>query len=171
MAEEDVVHPEGRRRVRRAHGGRARPLRRDARRAAAGRLLRRDAAAADRRGARPDRRRSPASPRAIDYEYVRNGTANVFMFVDVHRPWRHAKVTDRRTVRRLRRVHARPRRRPLPEGRTHPRRARQPLDALRRRRSTRRSRPPRRAASCAGSSSTTRRSTRAGSTWSRSRSA
>lgn len=35
----------------------------------------------------------------FDYEYVRNGTANVFLFVDVHRPWRHAKVTDRRTCR------------------------------------------------------------------------
>lgn len=33
----------------------------------------------------------------VDYEYVRNGTANVFMFVDVNRPWRHAKVTDQRT--------------------------------------------------------------------------
>ena len=33
----------------------------------------------------------------FDYEYVRNGTANVFMFVDVNRPWRHAKVTDQRT--------------------------------------------------------------------------
>ena len=32
----------------------------------------------------------------FDYEYVRNGTANVFMF-DAHRGWRHAKVTDRRT--------------------------------------------------------------------------
>jgi transposase len=32
-----------------------------------------------------------------DYEYIRNGTANVFMFVDVNRPWRHAKVTDQRT--------------------------------------------------------------------------
>jgi transposase len=31
-----------------------------------------------------------------DYEYVRNGTANVFMFLDVNRPWRHAKITDRR---------------------------------------------------------------------------
>jgi transposase len=31
-----------------------------------------------------------------DYEYRRNGTANVFMFLDVHRPWRHAKVTDHR---------------------------------------------------------------------------
>jgi hypothetical protein len=36
-------------------------------------------------------------PARVDYEYVRNGTANVFMFVDVNRPWRHAKVTDRRT--------------------------------------------------------------------------
>ena len=42
----------------------------------------------------------PAEPgrRArYDYEYVRNGTANVFMMVDVNRPWRHAKVTDQRT--------------------------------------------------------------------------
>jgi transposase len=39
----------------------------------------------------------PGTPRRIDYEYVRHGTANVFMFVDVHRPWRHAKVTDQRT--------------------------------------------------------------------------
>ena len=28
---------------------------------------------------------------------MRNGTANVFMFVDVNRPWRHAKITDQRT--------------------------------------------------------------------------
>jgi transposase len=41
----------------------------------------------------------PGRPARFDYEYVRNGTANVFMFVDVHRPWRHAKVTDRRTCR------------------------------------------------------------------------
>ena len=39
----------------------------------------------------------PGTPRRVDYEYVRNGTANVFMFVDVHRSWRHAKVTDQRT--------------------------------------------------------------------------
>jgi transposase len=32
-----------------------------------------------------------------DYEYRRNGTANVFMFVDAHAPWRHAKVTEHRT--------------------------------------------------------------------------
>jgi transposase len=39
----------------------------------------------------------PGKPARFDYEYVRNGTANVFMFVDTHRAWRHAKVTDRRT--------------------------------------------------------------------------
>lgn len=42
-------------------------------------------------------RAEPGRRRRFDYEYVRNGTANVFMFVDVNRPWRHAKVTDRRT--------------------------------------------------------------------------
>jgi transposase len=39
----------------------------------------------------------PGKPRRVDYEYVRNGTANVFMFVDVNRPWRRAKVTNQRT--------------------------------------------------------------------------
>lgn len=38
----------------------------------------------------------PGKTARFDYEYVRNGTANVFMFVDAHRSWRHAKVTDRR---------------------------------------------------------------------------
>ena len=38
----------------------------------------------------------PGQPARVDYEYVRNGTANVFMFFDAHRKWRHAKVTDRR---------------------------------------------------------------------------
>lgn len=41
----------------------------------------------------------PGKSARQDYEYVRNGTANVFMFVDAHRPWRHAKVTDRRANR------------------------------------------------------------------------
>jgi len=40
----------------------------------------------------------PGRPARTDYEYVRNGTANVFMFVDAHQPWRHAKVTDRRAA-------------------------------------------------------------------------
>lgn len=38
----------------------------------------------------------PGKPARVDYEYVRNGTANVFMFFDAHRKWRHAKVTDHR---------------------------------------------------------------------------
>ncbi len=38
----------------------------------------------------------PGQPARVDYEYVRNGTVNVFMYLDAHRPWRHAKVTDHR---------------------------------------------------------------------------
>jgi transposase len=44
----------------------------------------------------------PAAPGQLeryDCEYRRNGTANLFIFLDVHRPWRHVKVTDRRTAR------------------------------------------------------------------------
>jgi len=47
--------------------------------------------------ARVPTRAEPGKRARYDYEYVRNGTANVFMFVDVNRPWRHAKVTDQRT--------------------------------------------------------------------------
>jgi transposase len=40
----------------------------------------------------------PGKPARADYEYVRNGTANVFMMIDRHRRWRRAKVTDRRAA-------------------------------------------------------------------------
>lgn len=40
----------------------------------------------------------PGKPARLDYEYVRNGTANVFMMIDRHRSWRRAKVTDRRAA-------------------------------------------------------------------------
>lgn len=43
----------------------------------------------------------PAAPGRVekfDYEYCRNGTANLFVFVDAHRPWRHVKVTGQRTA-------------------------------------------------------------------------
>jgi transposase len=40
---------------------------------------------------------APGRPERIDYEYRRNGTANLFVFVDAHREWRHVKVTDQRT--------------------------------------------------------------------------
>ena len=36
--------------------------------------------------------------RALDCEYKRNGTANLFVFLDAHRPWRKVKVTDSRTA-------------------------------------------------------------------------
>ena len=42
-------------------------------------------------------RPKPGETERFDYEYRRNGTANIFMFVDAHQPWRHAKVTRRRT--------------------------------------------------------------------------
>jgi transposase len=48
--------------------------------------------------ARVPTRAEPGKRARYDYEYVRNGTANVFMFVDVNRPWRCAKVTDQRTA-------------------------------------------------------------------------
>jgi DDE superfamily endonuclease len=40
---------------------------------------------------------SPGEPERHDYEYVRNGTANLFMFVEPLRGWRHVNVTSRRT--------------------------------------------------------------------------
>ncbi len=41
---------------------------------------------------------APGQPERYDYEYKRNGTVNLFVFLDVHRPWRKVKVTDRRTA-------------------------------------------------------------------------
>ena len=39
----------------------------------------------------------PGQTRRYDSEYRRNGTANLFVMVDAHRPWRHVAVTDHRT--------------------------------------------------------------------------
>jgi transposase len=39
----------------------------------------------------------PGTPARIDYEYVRNGTANLFIFYAVHAGWRHVEVTEQRT--------------------------------------------------------------------------
>ncbi len=44
----------------------------------------------------------PAKPGQLeryDCEYRRNGTVNLFVFLDVHRPWRRVKVTDQRAAR------------------------------------------------------------------------
>lgn len=43
----------------------------------------------------------PATPGQLqryDCEYRRNGTVNLFVFLNAHRPWRHVKLTDRRTA-------------------------------------------------------------------------
>ena len=42
---------------------------------------------------------APGQPERYDYEYKRNGTANLFVFLDAHKSWRHVKVTDQRTAR------------------------------------------------------------------------
>jgi hypothetical protein len=39
----------------------------------------------------------PGSTEKFDYHYRRNGTANLFVFVDGHAKWRHVKVTERKT--------------------------------------------------------------------------
>lgn len=40
----------------------------------------------------------PGHPRRYDYEYARNGTANLFMMFAPLDGWRHVAVTDRRTA-------------------------------------------------------------------------
>src|SRR6516164_6537889 len=47
--------------------------------------------------------RQPIPPAAgqlerYDCEYRRNGTANLFVCIDIHRPWRNVKVTERRAA-------------------------------------------------------------------------
>jgi len=42
---------------------------------------------------------APGQPERYDCEYRRNGTANLFVFLDAHQSWRHVKVTDHRTAR------------------------------------------------------------------------
>jgi hypothetical protein len=43
-------------------------------------------------------RAKPGRIERYDCEYRRNGTANLFVFLDVNRPWRKVKVTQRRTA-------------------------------------------------------------------------
>src|SRR5579859_3138841 len=112
----------------------------------------------------------PGQLERYDYEYRRNGTVNLFVLLDVHRPWRKVKVTERRAAEDY--AHACaisstsiiPMPRSSGSSRTIYRPTR-PAPCIRR------SRPPKPGGSCDGSSSTTPPSTQAGSTWSRSRSA
>jgi hypothetical protein len=43
----------------------------------------------------------PGQPRRYDYEYVRNGTANLFLVFEPLLGWRHAEVTGQRTAKDL----------------------------------------------------------------------
>ena len=47
---------------------------------------------------RPDLRVQPGQPHRIDSEYVRNGTANLFVILEPLVGFRHLKVTERRTA-------------------------------------------------------------------------
>ena len=40
----------------------------------------------------------PGQPERFDYEYERNGTRNLFLFVEPQAGWRHIAVTERRTA-------------------------------------------------------------------------
>src|SRR5215210_2118893 len=41
---------------------------------------------------------APGQIERVDYEYRRNGTVNLFVAVDAHRPWRKVSVTQKRTA-------------------------------------------------------------------------
>ena len=47
---------------------------------------------------RPPIAAAPGRPERFDYEYRRNGTVNLFVFLDAHCSWRKVKVTDHRTA-------------------------------------------------------------------------
>jgi hypothetical protein len=78
----------------------------------------------------------PAKPGQIeryDCEYRRNGTANLFVFLDVNRPWRRVKVTERRAAEDFATCMRELAECSLPRGGAHPRGARQSVDPFGRR--------------------------------------
>ena len=82
--------------IRSEHGGRARHLREAARPEAAGGLRGRGRQAT-RRGRPPPLPVRAGSPAKEDYEYQRNGVANLFLAFEPLAGWRHAEVTERKT--------------------------------------------------------------------------
>ena len=88
---------ESQRGLRRRDGGRARRLHAAARSGASARLPRRDIEATRCRNAHA---RADAAGTAArhDYEYKRNGVANLFMLFAPLEGWRHVEVTERRTA-------------------------------------------------------------------------
>jgi hypothetical protein len=115
----------------------------------------------------------PAKPGQLeryDYEYRRNGTVNLFVVLDVHRPWRKVKVTERRAAETTPNACASSSMSIIPMPSTSGS-CRTTCRPTRLAPSMRLFRPPKPAAFCAAWSSTTPQSTPVGSTWSRSRSA
>jgi transposase len=110
---------------------------------------------------------TPGQVERVDYEYRRNGTVNLFVVLDVHRPWRKVTVSARRRTTRRACVilWTWTTLRPRASGWC---RITYPLTSPAR--FTRRSQPRRHIASCVGWSFTPPPRTRAGSTWWRSRS-
>ena len=47
---------------------------------------------------RPPQPAQPDRPARYDYEYARNGTRNLFLFVEPQAGWRHVRVTEHRTA-------------------------------------------------------------------------
>jgi hypothetical protein len=97
VAQRHVVHSPSGRRIRRPHGGCARSLCRSARCQAP--VVCFDETPTQLIG--EIRQPIPAEPGQIkryDCEYKRNGTVNLFIFLDAHRPWRKVKVTDSRAA-------------------------------------------------------------------------
>ena len=107
---------------------------------------------------------APGRPARVDYEYERQGTANIFLFTEPLQGWRWTSVTQQRArrdwaqaVRTLLDVH-------YPEAKGRPSRHGQPQHPTESGRSTRPSNRRRRAASPCAWRSITLRSTGAGST-------
>src|SRR3979490_1979605 len=113
----------------------------------------------------------PAEPGQLeryDCEYRRNGTVNLFVCIDVHRPWRKVKVTERRRQKTSPNPCANSSMSIIPMPRASGS-CRTTCRPTRPAASTRHSRPPKPGEFCAASSSTTPPSMPVGSTWSRSR--
>jgi hypothetical protein len=94
----------------------------------------------------------PAKPGQLeryDCEYRRNGTVNLFVFLDVHRPWRKVKVTERRAAEDFAQCMRELSRCPLPKSRENPGRDGQSVHPFGQAHSIKHSRPPRRGAFCA----------------------
>ena len=104
----------------------------------------------------------PGQPERVDYEYERNGTANLFMLFAPLEGWRHVEVTDRRTAVDYAHSPQRLIGRPLPGRQEDQVWSKTISTHMSKPRFTRHSRPPKPGGSWSASNGTTRPSTAAG---------